>query len=236
MSNAMVVESATLSTTQQHDTGPGIPVQPGQQLQRSESTRTARGPSLREQGLTRWHKTCQPFLLQTIQRRTECDVNDINLNSAAMAQHIVQHVEQRYYQENCDMSFLGLRLFSNTQTHRPRYPETVNLVRSSTISETSVGSMSSQVSDSFDNDVQQSSQIFMEDLQAVMNGIRPQRGIKRLLRTLAVTGGVTKEEEQAQVLLYNAISDIMKILRDFQSEMHSIGFRESIIQTKTFRS
>lgn len=230
----MVGESSGLSTMQHHDTGPEIPVQPGhmQQLQRSGSACTVRGPPLQEQDLSRWHKICQPFLLQTIQRRTECDVNRITLNSTSIAHHIVQHVEYRYYQNNCDMSFLRLRRFSNARIHHSIYSGTVPLGRSSPISEISVGSMSSQISDSFENDVQQSAQIFIQDLQDVLDEIRPQHRIKRFFRTLAVTGGVKKEEEQAQILLCNAISDVKKILLEFQSEMHSIGFRKSITQRK----
>lgn len=226
----MSAGSTTFATTRGHGVDPGIPTEGRQGSQGSQETPTEHSPSPEARDLSRWHQVCQPFLLQTIQRRTEVDVNGLCLRSHDMRHHLLQHLEEKYVEDNFELSFLNLTQPYNDQSHQLFPADTTSLRRSTTVSETSVGSKSSQVSDSFENDVEQSAKVLRQTLKAVMYPIRPRSRLKQLLHSLSIKGGDGGVEQKAQSLLYDAINDVKKILLDFQPEMHSIGFRKWMIE------
>lgn len=200
---------------------PGTSVQPGQQFRRYRSILGVQEPSHQLQDLSRWHTHCQSFLLQTIQRQTERDVKILTLNSTDLMHHLVQQLKRRYNQDS-DLSFLDLKECSNIRSQAGSQ-HTTSLGRSSTTSESSVGSMSSQVSDSFDNDVQESTTILLQSLQAVKNEVRPRSKVRRHLNSLGLRlglrGSKREGEEGAKILLYTAISDVKRTLLEFRPEM-----------------
>lgn len=198
------------------------PAQSGQSSNGSQSIPTVQTPAHEVQDFSRWHKVCEPFLLQTIRRVTQKDVNCLSSNNDAMRRHLLHGLEEIYVAYGCDLTFLNLT--SNIQSHRPwpKHKISVRPGRSSIGSRSSLNSISSQQSLSLENDVQQSSMILVRDLRATKNPPRP-RWRKRLLACLTRKG---RADEKSQLLLYKAISDVEKILVDFEPELHTIGFRK----------
>ena len=184
---------------------------------------------------SRWHERCRPFLLETIQRRTERDIQCLDQCSDNLGEYILQQLAERNRRDYDNLSFLDLgpsiRVDIRLRRMGPRSPvdvDTESISRLSTSSQTSVNSMSSQVSDSFLNDVQQSADALLQSLRL---GMAELASLERGARMSSIlTRGLFRPSAFADhdkvKALKDAIYEVESIVNYYQQDIYTIGFRK----------
>lgn len=170
-------------------------------------------PNCLVQDLSRWHAQCRPFLLETIQRQTEQNVQAITSDKSKLRRHLKQQLEQRRRHDYEYMTTLNLvqatAIDDQVMTDRAS-------TRLSTSSELSVNSMSSQMSDSFLNDVQQSAAQLKLSLNSITTYL-PSLST-RILRLIT--------RDKVAIQLAKAVRDVKHHLSIFGPQMASVGFSD----------
>lgn len=142
---------------------------------------------------------------------------------------------ERHCRDSHDLSFLDLRPALRFDVHlRRKGPrsrvnmDAKSISRSSTSSQTSVNSMSSQVSDSFLNDVQQSAEVLLQSLRLGIAEVASlERGAGMLSRVQQLIRHPSALANQNKVeALRNAIKKTESIINQCQPDMYTIGFRK----------
>lgn len=182
--------------------------------------------TLRPRDLSRWLQCCQPFLLEIIQYRSERDILTLTQRNDERKQLILQWLVDRNRPRNEDLAFLELRPLDDIDPPK-KQDRGVNVNasafrRSFTGSQTSVNSISSQVSNSDLNDVQQSAQALVQSLRLGLAVAKACDGRRdRLVSTILQSA---RYDRAKLVQLQNAMHKAEQMITYYQKEMPTIGF------------
>lgn len=185
---------------------------------------------------SRWHETsCRPVLLEFIQNRTMVEINFLTRSNQMLTNELFQYLKQRLAKETGrSMHFLDLRKptiwdeneLESQETSFDDHPTFIGVARSSPSSHSSLNSISSQVSDSCLNDVQQSAEM-------LLRGLRDGHEVLITLekgKILSKLGRVKPEKiirlKGDAKILQKAMNEMMAMLRGARTIMESIGFSE----------
>ncbi|KAL6399960.1 hypothetical protein AUP68_17370 [Ilyonectria robusta] len=196
-------------------------------LSHTDSIRTIR----LEKDYSLWHeKSCRPLIVQIIRGQTTGGVQRLMESERLLKEALRHQIELRQEEDRTlDLSFLSFSSFvSDVELHSADgqlYVESLKSLdtsRTSLSSETSrhsTGSFASQVSDSGLNDLEQSAEVLLQDLQeGKATLLRREQG-----RTLSVIRKFTPLMGEAQEL-HDALNAAISQVRGARPDMASMGF------------
>ncbi|KAL2204646.1 hypothetical protein CC79DRAFT_1335307 [Sarocladium strictum] len=167
------------------------------------------------QDLSRWQAQCRPFLLETIQRHTEQNVKAMTLDKSILRRYLREQLEQ--HNRHDDEHLTTLNLFQPAAVEDQVMADRAS-TRLSSSSDSSVNSMSSQMSDSFLNDVQQSAALLKLSLNSISK--YSVRSTLRKMISHFAKGSIVEGH------LVDAVNAVRCRLSDFEPQMSSIGFSD----------